>query len=240
MGGQRKAWNEAMMSAAGAAALPPALQPRTTKRRSDRRKKQDRRDKARKVQSVTGDDGGEGAELLAAAWMDALEDITASGAVSDDDDSYDEFDDGGEAEGTGGGSANNKRKKTGGGAGGGGGGGRSRGGASNSKSAAAAGVLPKRFKARSLATILLEEVNREDGVARAWLDTEARIPDDQQLPRRKFCPVTGMEGLYTDPKTGIPFANLKALEQIRERAPPFFLLGGSLAYHEAVKSIRDE
>ena len=36
------------------------------------------------------------------------------------------------------------------------------------------------------------------------------------------------------------FANLKALEQVRERPPPWMTLGGSLAYHEAVRSIRDE
>ena len=221
MGGQREAWNEAMRSAAGAAALPPALQPRTQKRRSDRRKKQDRRDKARKVQALVGGADGEGQEFLAAAWMDALEDVPASAVAADDDDSYDELED--EQE-TGGG---NKRKRA---------GGRRSGG----DSAAAAGVMPKRFKARTLASMLLEEVNREDGVARAWLNAEARMPPERQPPKRKFCPVTGMEGVYIEPKTGIPYANLKALEQIRERPPPWMTLGGALAFHEAAKSIRDE
>ena len=110
--------------------------------------------------------------------------------------------------------------------------------------------MPKRFKPRSLANILLEEVNRDDGIAYTWLETEARTNNvkrqrsegnnHRQQPARKFCPVTGMEGIYTEPKSGIPFANLKALEQIRERPPPWMTLGGNIAYHEAVKSIRDE
>jgi hypothetical protein len=207
---QRKAWNEAMRSAAGASQLPPDLQPRSQKRRSDRRKKQDRRGKARKVQNI-GD--GDSKEILAAAWMDVLEGVSPSGPAAADDDSYDELDE----------MDNDKKKK-------------SRRGAAKKTNA---GVLPKRFKARSVASILLEEVNREDGVGRDWLRTEAR-DRRRQMPARKFCPVTGIEGIYTEPKTAIPFANLQALEQIQERPPPWMTLGGTLAYHEAVKSIRDE
>jgi hypothetical protein len=190
--------------------MPAALQPRNQKRRSDRRKK-DRREKARKVQTMGGPESN---EFLAAAWMDALEDVNPSGPAADgDDDSYDELD---ELDN------DNKKKK--------------RRGASKK---AASGALPKRFKPRSLASILLEEVNREDGVTRAWMESEARNKW-QKVPSRKFCPVTGMEGIYTEPKSGMPYANLKALEQIRERPPPWMTLGGSVAYHEAVKSIRDE
>jgi hypothetical protein len=199
-----------MRSAAGASALPPALQPRTTKRRSDRGKK-NRRERARKVQTLGGEESG---ELMAAAWMDALEDISPSGAAAEDDDSYDELD---ELD------ADTKKR------------GRSRANKKNT-----AGVLPKRFKARSVASILLEEVNREDGVARQWLESEARLKGRKQLPARKFCPVTGMEGVYTEPKSGIPYANLQALEQIQERPPPWMLLSSTMAYHEAAKSIRDE
>jgi hypothetical protein len=202
-----------MRSAAGASALPPGVLPKNTKRRSDRRKKQDRREKARKV---VGGGGAESKEVLAAAWMDALEDVHPSGPAGggDDDDSYDELEE-----------LDDKNKKKRG----------RRGAAKKSQS----GVLPKRFKARSLASVLLEEVNRDDGVARAWLQNDARNRGPQ-LPARKICPVSGMEGIYTEPKSGIPYANLKALEQIRERPPPWMTLGGSLAYHEAVKSIRDE
>jgi YL1 nuclear protein C-terminal domain len=207
---QRKAWNEAMRSAAGAQALPPGLQAKNTKRRSDR-KKQGRRDKARKV---VGIGGPESKEILAAAWMDALEDIQATGALGgEDDDSYDELDE-----------LENEGKK------------RNRRGSSKK---AEAGTMPKRFKPRSVASILTEEFSRFDGVAKQWLDSEARSRRPP-LPARKFCPVTGMEGIYTEPKTGIPYANLKALEQINERPPPWMTLVGSLAYHECVKSIRDE
>eukprot|EP00934_Nitzschia_sp_Nitz4_P001087 Nitzschia sp. Nitz4//scaffold3_size479765//391799//392446//NITZ4_000168-RA/size479765-processed-gene-1.543-mRNA-1//-1//CDS//3329550962//1087//frame0 len=211
---QRKAWNEAMRSAAGAQALPPGIQQKNTKRRSDRRKKQDRRDKARRVLGVGGP---ESKEFLAAAWMDALEDVHASalagGATGDDDDSYDEFDDL-EDEGK-------KRKR--------------RGQAKKAQS----GVLPKRFKPRSVASVLTEEFSRFDGVAKPWLDSEARNRRIKQ-PTRKYCSVTGLQGIYTEPKTGIPYANLKALEQINERPPPWLVLAGSLAYHECAKSIRDD
>mmetsp|Transcript_20439 Transcript_20439/g.50808 ORF Transcript_20439/g.50808 Transcript_20439/m.50808 type:complete len:226 (-) Transcript_20439:29-706(-) len=216
---QRKAWNEAMRSAAGTAALPPALQPRTQKRRSDRRKKQDRRTKARKNNTLRP----ESRQLLCAAWMDALEDVpAANGDNGDADDSYDELD---ELEK--GGKKSARRKPT-------------------KKQQQQTGNLPKRFKARTVGNILLEEVNREDGVAYAWLEDEARSAPNRtnaaysKLPARKFCPVTGMKGIYTEPKSGLPYANLKALEQVRERPPPWMNLGGSLAYHEAVKSIRDE
>jgi len=207
---QRKAWNEAMRSAAGAQALPPGLQPKNTKRRSDRTK-QGRRDKARKVVDISGP---ESKEILVAAWMDALEDIHgAAGQGVEDDDSYDELD---ELENDG-----KKRNKRG------------------SSKKVETGAMPKRFKPRSVASILTEEFSRFDGVAKPWLDNEARTRR-QSLPTRKFCPVTGMEGIYTEPRTGIPYATLKALEQINERPPPWMTLVGSLAYHECVKSIRDE
>ena len=206
---QRKAWNEAMRSAAGASALPPALQQGAQKRRSDRRKKQDRREKARKV-LATGDP--ESREFMAAAWLDALEDISPSGQAAEDDDSYDELDE-----------FDTEKKKR-----------------SRKPKKSSAGVLPKRFKVRSMAAVILEEINREDGVAKQWIDNEARAKPQQQLPVRKLCPVTGMEGIYTEPKSGISYANLQALEQIRERPPPWMTLGGAVAYHEAVKSIRGE
>jgi hypothetical protein len=59
-----------------------------------------------------------------------------------------------------------------------------------------AGVLPKRFHPRSLASTLVEEANREDGVSRAFLNAEARLTKSKQLPARKFFPVTGTEELY--------------------------------------------
>jgi hypothetical protein len=204
----RKAWNEAMKATAGATALPAALQQRSQKRRSGRNKKQERRTKARKVQSL-----GDSAEYRAAVWIDALEGVDPSALQAEDDEEYDELD---ELDGRKG-----KRKR-------------------GSSAKGKAGVLPKQFLPRSLASILVEEANREDGASRAFLNAEARLPKSKQLPARKFCPVTGTEALYTEPKSGIPYSNLTALEQIRERAPPWMALGGSAAYIEAVKSIRDE
>jgi hypothetical protein len=205
---QRKAWNEAMRTAAGATALPPALQPHTQKRRSDRHKKQERRDKARRVQTMSEDK-----DFRAAVWLDALEEVDPSAPTGDDDVEYDELDELEERK--------NKRR---------------RGGNAKPKT----GILPKRFRPRSLASILVEEATREDGVARDFLQAEARLPPHQQLSPRKFCPVTGLEGIYTEPKSGIPYASLKALEQIRERPPPWMTLTGSAAFYEATKSLLDE
>ena len=207
----RKAWNEAMRATAGTAALPPAFQRRPQKRRSDRNKKQERRAKARKV-AVSG--GGESDEYNMAVWIDSLEGVDPA-VVADDDEEFDELDD---LDGK------NKPKR-----------GRGRGG-----NKAKTGTLPKRFLPRTLASILTDEHGREDSTARLFLCAEARLPPEKQLPRRKFCPVTGMEGVYTEPKSEIPYANLKSLEQIRERSPPWMTLGGSAAFLEATKSIRDD
>jgi hypothetical protein len=205
----RNAWNEAMKATAGVSALPPALQGRRQKRRSDRHKKQERRTKARKISALTE----ENAEIRAAVWMDALEGVDPNVQVDDDDEEFDELED-----------LEDKKKKR----------------RSSTSKKKEVGVLPKRFLPRTLASILIEEAGREDGSARAFLDAEARLKPEQQLPARKFCPVTGLIGLYTEPKTRIPYASLKALEQIRERPPPWLTLTGSAAYAEAVGSIRDD
>ena len=204
----RKAWNEAMKATAGATALPPSLQNRQRKRRSDRNKKQERRAKARKVQEVTGDSD----EYREAVWIDALEGVDPSAPSPEDDEEYDELDD-----------LQDRKKKR-------------RKGASNK---AKAGVLPKRFLPRSLGAILIEEASRADGIAREFLAAQARVPPNQQLPRRKFCPVTGLQGVYREPKSGIPYATMTALEQIQERPPPWMMLGGAAAFYEASKSIED-
>ena len=153
-------------------------------------------------------------ELRIAYWVDALEGVDPTAQGVEDDEEYDELDE----------MESRKRKRR---------------GASASKSKKA-GVLPKRFRPRSLASIITEDLNQEGGASAAFLAAEARIPKAQQLPRRQFCPVTGQEGLYKEPKSGIPYANFKALEQIRERPPPWMTLGGSAAFYEAAKSIREE
>jgi len=115
------------------------------------------------------------------------------------------------------------------------------------------GEIPKWLKPRSLASVLIEEsarVNR-DSIVPKYLNAEARPSSSTPLqqcryPPRKFCPVTGLEGFYKDQKSGIPYATLKALEQIQERAPPWMDSGstgsggGSASYYEAVKSLRNE
>lgn len=215
---QRKAWNDAMRSAAGGAALPPSLQVSTTARRSDRRKKQSRREKARKVTNVGGDaNDTSNQDFRAAIWQDALENADPAGAGVEDDEEYDELEELDKK-----GSKGKRRKMA---------------AAAERKKA---GVLPKRFLPRSFASILLEEAWREDSVHRAYLDAEARLPKLERVPQRHFCPVTGLEGVYTEPKSGIRYASLSALEQIRERAPPWMTLTGTAPYMEAVKSLRGE
>jgi len=103
--------------------------------------------------------------------------------------------------------------------------------------------MEKRFKSRSLASILIEESGRSDGIVKEYLEAEARPTQNKVVyPKRKFCPVTGLLGVYTDPKSRISYANLDALEQLRERSPPWLtsLGAGSAAYHDAIKSLRNE
>jgi hypothetical protein len=202
-----------MKATAGAGALPPAMRGHKQKRRSDRHKsKQGRRSMARKVLHNANDTD----EYRTAVWVDALEGVDPSAAAPDDDEEYDELED----------LQDEKKRK------------RPR----KSKGQQKVGTMPKRFLPRSLGTILVEEANRgEDGAARAFLAAVARVPADQQLPRRKFCPLSGTFGIYTEPKSGIPYSSLRALDQIRERPPPWMTtLSGAAAYYEATKSIEDE
>lgn len=198
------------MKSAAGAAVPSALTQKSN-RRSDRRKKQARREKARKFTNVLGDASSQ--EYRAAVWLDTLEGVT-EGTMEQEEDEYDEMEELNDSR-----EKRNKRRKT---------------------STKKAGVIPKRFKSRSLASILVEEANQEYGVSREFINAEAKLPPNQQLPPRRFCPVTGLFGIYTDPKSGIPYANLKALEQIQERAPPWMNLSGAAAYLEATKSLSHE
>jgi YL1 nuclear protein C-terminal domain len=229
----RRAWNDAMKATAGAAALPPALQQQVSKkRRSDRHKKQDRRLKARKGHLLnTNDENQSDRDYRIALWIDALEGIDplSSLAAPDDDEDYDELE---ELEDDG------KKKK-----------GRTTNRRESKKHKSKVAAMPKRFLPRSLGSILIDEASAvctdDDDVnaALCFIESEARIPQrDQQLPRRKFCPVTGTLALYTEPKSGIPYSTRRALEQIRERAPPWMMTqhtGGTATYYEAVKSIED-
>ena len=207
---QRKAWNEAMRNAAGGK-LPPGLGP------SQSRTTRKRREKARKIVSLSSSSSGD----VVAYRIDALEEAGNFDQEEDVEDEYDELE---EVEGSRG-----KRRAT------------SRGRRGNKKKA---GAMDKRFKPRSLASILIEESGRSDGIVQEYLEAEARPKKGNFLgsyPKRKFCPVSGLYGVYVDPKSQIPYANLDALEHLRERPPPWLssLGGGSAAYHDAVKSLQN-
>lgn len=231
MATQRKAWNEAMKKAARGTMIPVAV---PVNRRSNRSSKNRRREKARKVMNFTGgedDDGKDGGAIdLVEFRIDSLEEASSDllNMTADDDEEYDELEDMEEA--AGGVSKKRRKRKT-----------KKNSGGNQS------GKLPKRLKARSLASVLIEESTRgtQDGVLQQYLNAEAVRPANGKsvYPRRKFCSVTGLEALYKDPKTGIPFANLTALEQIRERQPPWISglnNAGSATYYEAMKSLKNE
>jgi hypothetical protein len=252
----RKAWNEAMKATAGTAALPPALAGRPMKRRSDRHKKGGRNTqrKKRKTSAVGGDTSLDD-DYAMEVWIDALEGVDASSSflgtdltedkADDDDDAFDELEDleeGGKKKG-----ANRRKKKR-------------KAGGGNTATVA----MPKRFLPRMLASILTEEHGRVDSTAQAFLESHAVLvsrsststhqePQQQPppplrkvalprlLPRRPYCPVTGLPGIYKDPSTGgTPYATLSALAQIRERPPPWQTLSGAAAFAEAQRSILDE
>jgi len=102
-------------------------------------------------------------------------------------------------------------------------------------------VVPKWMKPRTMASILIEESARKDSIVKLYLDAEARPTESHVVyPTRKFCPVTGLMGLYVDPKSRIPYATMTALEQIQERIPPWMSSsGGSATYYETVNSLRN-
>jgi hypothetical protein len=207
---QRKAWNEAMRSAAGGVPLIPGQERRTTSRAK-------RREKARRSISSSHTSSSD----VVAFRLDALEEVNeVENEEGQGEEEYDELEDVEEK------TAKKKRKS------------------SSKKTKKGSGLAQKRFKPRSLASILMEESGRDDGIVQQYLQAEARPKSNgqQRLPRRKFCPVTGLEGIYTDPKSGISYANLEALEQLRERLPPWLtgFSGGSAAYHDTIKSLRNE
>ena len=256
MSTQRKAWNEAMRSAG--ATLPPSSGSGTSPSRRESiasRSRRKRRENARKssLGAGGGSSGGginalEEKEYRVALHMDILEGVVDNTVGGDDDDEYDEFAELDDDE-----DDNKKKKRK-----------RKSAGAAKKKKGKAS-AIPKYLKARSLASILIEEASRSDSVAKQYVDASVRrLGSGKQAtttsdttttttttttstttytnpyPARKFCPVTGLYGEYTEPKTGISYASLSALEQIRERPPPW--LNGSTSsasYWEAVKSLQN-
>jgi len=230
MSTQRKAWNEAMKKAARGSMLPVS---EPVNRRSGRSSNNKRREKARRALNILGGDdengaGGNGGGTidLVEFRIDALEDAPSDlmNTGGDDDEEYDELEDFED------GSSSKKKRKT-----------KSR----KSTKAEKSGNVPKRFKARTLASILIEESTRgaQNGVLQQYLDAEAVRPSNSKppYPKRKFCSVTGLYALYKDPKSNIPYANLTALEQIRERPPPW-ITGlnntSSATYYETMRSLK--
>ena len=191
----------------------------TQSRRSDRQKRQQRQQKARKGIHAGGASGAslEEEEYRNAIRIDHLEECAHNDY--DEPEQEDEYNEEDEIEPSRGKRAKRKRppaKKN-----------------KATKDAASA----KRLKPRSLSSILVEEARRNSNRAKCFVEAEA-LPGKVAYPVRKFCPVTGLFGIYKDPKSGVHFANLKALEQIQERLPPWLSHGGSASYSETIKSLR--
>ena len=208
-------------------------------------------------------------EYRVAIHMDMLEGVTDNAALEgdNDDDEYDEFaeldadsDDDDDSSGSGKGKSSKgkgkkkkrKRKSA------------SAGGGANKNKKASASAVPKYLKPRALASILMEEASRLDSMAQQYVNASVcrsrsgyttttttttsksnssttATTETNPYPQRKLCPATGLFGEYTEPKTGIPYASLSALEKIRERPPPWLSagVGSSASYWEAVKSLQN-
>ncbi|KAI2504069.1 YL1 nuclear protein C-terminal domain [Fragilaria crotonensis] len=166
-----------------------------------------RRDKARTSSSavMAGNDADD--DYRSVVWMDALEQVLQDEDEEEPEEEYNEFDELQQP---------SQRKRA-------------------RKNKPKVGQIPKRFKARSLASILHEETTRSDGVALAFVQAGCSVVDT--LPRRPFCPVTGLPGLYREPKSALAYANDRALEQIKERAPPWNTMTGAAVYNDVVKSL---
>ena len=216
MSSQRKAWNDAMRTAAGINATAQSA------RRSDRHKKHQRREKARKGVDLGATSSLEEREYRAAIRVDALEEVID--LDQGDDQLEDEYDE--EEEMASKGSKRGRGKKQ-----------ASKRKAKKTQKAGTDAAL-KRLKPRSLASILVEEASRNYGNVKDYINAEAVLPSNP-TPVRKYCPVSGLLGIYQDPKSGVRYANLKALAQIQERVPPWMSLGGSATYSETIKSLKN-
>mgnify|MGYP003454495615 CR=1 FL=1 len=61
----------------------------------------------------------------------------------------------------------------------------------------------------------MEEASREDSMAKIFVASTANA--ENSLPKRTFCPVTGLAAPCTDSKSDISLLGFRALEQMRER-----------------------
>jgi hypothetical protein len=207
--------------------------------------KSDRRTQARKASVIMGHAistyDPEEVEYQSALVLDALEgldpllvaDDNGHGPFADEhDDEFDIIEDLEEATKKNGGKSrrNTKTRRS------------LKGKGSRSTSGSSVVPLPKRLRPLSLSSILMEERNRSDGIALAFISCEQPLSLEQQLPRRQFCPVTHRVAAYREMKTGIPYASNSrhALEQIQERPPPWLLINGTASYWETVNSFKEK
>jgi len=90
----------------------------------------------------------------------------------------------------------------------------------------------------SLSTALLE--CRDSIAVERYIRADA-VEKEPIYPSRHFCPVTALPGIYRDKRSGIRFSGSEALEQLREREPPWMTGaggGGDACYYEACKTLK--
>lgn len=104
-------------------------------------------------------------------------------------------------------------------------------------------TITEEYKPRSFSSIIVEEASLgRNGICHDYIKAEAK-PTIKLLrpPERKICPVTGLFGLYVDPKSGIPFSKVSALKKIRDHPPPWLNSSRGIttsSYFEALKSLK--
>lgn len=176
------------------------------KSRHRRSARHDRRKAKRSVSSTTSDDVAYQQSL----YIDSLEGVDPSldqDQTNNEDEEYDEL-----AELDGGAPEKTKRR---------------------AKKRPRKGSLPRRFLPRSLGMILLEEASRPDSAAHRFLETQAKTKSNARKVG-PLCPVTGWKGRYRHGP--LYYYNERALEQLRERLPPWMTLTGSTATFAEARS----
>jgi hypothetical protein len=100
------------------------------------------------------------------------------------------------------------------------------------------GGLPKKYRVKPLAQVLLDDHAAHGGKSfqRASYVTAEGAPSRYQA--RRLCVVTGLLGRYRDVSSGLSFSTRSAQAQLRETPPPWLQLAGNAPYFEALRYIK--
>jgi len=103
-------------------------------------------------------------------------------------------------------------------------------------------AVAKRRRVRTLHELLLDENARKLATCQTLEDIDS--PDyisarasPSRYPKRKFCAVTHVLAQYTDPESHLPYANMKALQKLKEQPPRWVKATSNAPFHEAMRII---